>query len=305
MSTKKISKPKKLNSSGRTKYIPWAIAGISVFASLLFAGLRFQVDTVPANASQDTIEPQMVELEVPSRPVSRGEQLKSVPFAKVKWPNSPDMMRFVRQAAEFKDYYANAPLSSFSPVSIASLTKSSSEANAVVEGIPQGFRAITVKVDIESAVEGWAQTGAYVDVILMRQSLDSELGIEAKVIAENVKILSAGASVDNSSNNSKSTQAPATVTLLVSQEDALKVRTASTIGKLTFALRGLGDQSPTLATNMNQKVLLGGSRTLQVSGKRDGFKGVAKDSDGTQYILDADARWVKEADIDKKNGNGQ
>jgi len=299
MAAKKLSKPKKISSSVSPNKLPWVIAGASVLLSLVFAGLRLNVDTVPANASQ-SLQPQMIEIEVPSRPVSRGEQLKAVSFSKIQWPNSPDAARFVKSLAEVREYYANMPLAPFSPIQLSSLTKSSHEANAVVEGIPQGFRAITVKVDVESAVEGWAQTGAYVDVILMRQGIDPEAGIEAKVIAENVKILSAGASAESSNTQSKSTQAPATVTLLVSQEDALKVRTASTIGKLTFALRGLGDQSPTLTTNMNQKVLLGGARVLQGTGKDSNFKGSARGPDGNLYVLDADAKWVRQADMDKK-----
>lgn len=69
------------------------------------------------------------------------------------------------------------------------------------------------------AVEGWAQTGNFVDVIVLRQSGDPDLGIEAKVIAENVKILSIVSTVEQLSQNANAVRPPPTVTLLVSAED--------------------------------------------------------------------------------------
>jgi len=298
MTKKKVNRPKKVTSYSFNAVLPWAICGVVILFAIVFTGVRLQVNSSNANALPQNSLEMMVQLEVPSRPIAQGEQLKTIPFTKVQWPNSPEVARFMKFASEYREHYAKTALLAFSPVPISSLANSAKDANAVVEGIPSGYRAITVKVDVESAVEGWAQAGNYVDVIVMRQSSDPELGIEAKVIAENVKILSAGASVESATGSSKNAMTPPTVTLLVSQEDALKVRTAVNIGKLTFALRGLGDESPTLAVNMNQKTLLGGARSLQVS-KREGFKGSARGPDGHLYVLDEEARWVKSISEDK------
>ncbi len=266
---------------------------------IIFAGVRPQAGSSPAVASSSS-EMKMISIDVPTRVVQKGEAVEQIPFTSIQWP-ATSQGSFMVSRASYKGHFASAVLQAYAPVPVASLSSTPVDVNVVAGGIPPGYRAITVKVDVESAVEGWAQTGNYVDVILMKQSQDPDLGIEAKVIAENVKILSAGANAEKTRGVAKSTQAPPTVTLLVTQEDALKVRTAATIGKLTFALRGVGDESPTLAVHMNQRNLLGGSRSLQVNSSREKVKGTARGPDGVMYILDANSQWIQEQNLNKKH----
>jgi Flp pilus assembly protein CpaB len=296
-----IKKPRKIHSFSRSAMLPWYLLGIVLLLFILFVGVRLQVDSSQAVASVQN-EVVMVSLDVPSRQVKKGEALNQVPFTTIQWPGSSAAGKFIVSKESYKDFYAATILPAFSPVSISSISQTPLDINVVAGGIPSGYRAITVKVDVESAVEGWAQTGNFVDVILMKQSKDPELGIEAKVIAENVKILSAGASAEIPGGGVKNTQAPPTVTLLVSQEDALKVRTAATIGKLTFALRGIGDESPTLAVHMSQKNLLGGSRSLTLDKVKERIKGKAKGPDGSIYILDSNSEWIEERSTSSEKG---
>ena len=163
-----------------------------------------------------------------------------------------------------------------------------SDENAVVI-FDLAYVSAVRRKDVESVVEGWAQTGSYVDVILIRRSPEKDLGMEAKVIAENVKILAAGA--DASEKSVENATAPQTVTLLVTQEDALKVRTASSIGKLTFALRGSGDKGPSVSVFMNQRTLLGGSRLINKQ-KSNAYKGMARGPNGEVYVLQGGSEWV-------------
>lgn len=283
-------KPKKINSSiySQPYLVPSLVLGIVILAAAMIVRVKVGQNEVRASLA----EPQTILLDVPSRPISKGEQLKNVPLTKIKWPSSSDASRFLRDTTAYQNFYTTNNLPAFAPIPLDALVANSLDGNAVVENIPVGYRAITVKVDVESIVEGWAQTGNYVDVIVLRQSSEPEMGIEAKLIAENVKILSAGASAESSKSNSNSAHAPATVTLLVSQEDALKIRTASTVGKLTFALRGMGDQTPSTTISMNQKLLLGGARSANLN--RSDKKAVAKGPDGKTYILDENGEWVIE-----------
>jgi len=288
---KKVSnqKPKKIKySKYQSNHVLVGIFCLGFLICIVFFKTLTNSRQNEARASLNT--EQMILLDVPTRPVLKGEQLKNITFTQVKWPASSDISKYLVDKNAYLKYYTGTSLPAFVPIPLNSLLTSTLDVNAVVENIPQGFRAITVKVDIESIVEGWAQTGNFVDVIVLRQSSDPDLGIEAKLIAENVKILAAGASVESNSNNLNSAQAPATVTLLVSQEDALKIRTAATVGKLTFALRGLGDQSPSTSIAMNQKTLLGTSKANFA--KKGEFKGMAKGPDGQTYVLDGNSEWV-------------
>ncbi len=111
-------------------------------------------------------------------------------------------------------------------------------------------------------------------------------------IAENVRILSAGRSAEPA-GSAGAPRPPATVTLLVRQEEALKIKTAASIGKLAFSLRGIGDQQPTTARTLNQRELLGGQFTkLPLKERRKGF---AKGPDGRTYVLATGEEWIPEA----------
>ena len=233
----------------------------------------------------------LVLVPTPIRPIARGERIADVSFAYVKWPKSQLTGDYVRELQAHRDKLAAVPLPERLPVPLSALSDALGESNAVVEGIPEGMRAITVKVDAESAVEGWARSGNHVDVILIRAASDSDVGLEAKIIAENVKILSAGRSAAPVTGGTTAPRAPNTVTLLTTQEQALKIKTAAMFSKLAFSLRGRGDDSPTTALSSDQRSILGKARTLPL--KETYFEGFAQGPNGERYVLDGGSGWVR------------
>ena len=293
-------------SRKRPRRLKRAAAPLIALAVIAVAGVGAAVSLVAGPAVSKSAEARNPEIQivaesdtllvpVPTRGVARGEKLSQVDFTQVKWPKERLVGDYVLDLAKIKSAVARTSIPKLLPVPVSAISSEPLDANAVVEGIPEGMRAITVRVDAESAVEGWARSGNYVDVIVIRAAADSALGLEAKVIAEKVRILSAERSASPIDASSTAPKAPTTVTLLVSQEDALKVKTAANIGKLTFALRGAADQSPTTAVAMNQKQLLSGSTTIQPV--RDQFKGSARGPDGKLYVLGDNSRWTRAADI--------
>lgn len=229
-------------------------------------------------------------LPAPTRNVAKGEKLSTVPFTSIKWPKSRLSSEYLVELSELEQSFAGTALPMYLPIPRAALSRGGIEGNQVTERIPQGMRAITVRVDAESAVEGWAQSGNSVDVILVRTGKEISGGLESKVIAENVRILSAGRSVEPLGSDSTAPNPPSTVTLLVNQEDTLKIKTGASIGKLTFALRGFSDQLPTVSTQIDQRALLGPTKSLPVNAS---VYGTAKGPDGQKYILSAGNSWTK------------
>ena len=224
---------------------------------------------------------------VPSRQIARGEKLRDVPFNKSLWPKSKVPPGALLELQKYQNSLAKISIPALVPVPLTALSSLPVEANLVAEGIPDGMRAITLKVDTESSIEGWARSGNFVDVVLIRTKDKQNSELEAKVIAENVRILSSGRSADPSSESESTSNIPTSATLLVSQEDALKIKTASSLGKITFTMRGLGDQLPTTVKTLNQRHL--GSS----SGKKTTFKGVAKGPNGKTWVLTDDANWIR------------
>ena len=285
-------KPKKLR---RHNSLSFGIALGSVVAALALAALAFRpraIESAPLKPEIKVVRDfDTVMIPTPSRAVARGEKLSNVPFTLLKWPKNRVSEEYVIDVSKYGDAVALTTLPKFLPVPVNSISTDPQESNAVVDGIPDGMRAITVRVDAESAVEGWAQSGNYVDVILIRAAQDARLGLETRIIAENVKILSAGRSTEPQNTERTAPHAPQTVTLLTSQEDALRIKTAASIGRLTFALRGAKDDAPAVAITMDQQKLLGSSPPVKA--EKIAFRGFARDATGNTYVLANDYRWVK------------
>ena len=293
----KKRRPKKLKRGSSSLAIFSSVAAAVLLAVFVYgrAGLS---DPEPAQAVRVTSDYETVLLPTPARAIARGERLSDVEFTMVKWPKEQVRADFLKDLDGSKSFVATRSLPKLLPIPLTELSNNPVDINAVAEGIPEGMRAITVRVNMESAIEGWALPGNFVDVIVIKSTKSKEIGLEAKVIAENVRILSAGRSTEAvAAHSSAPNKAPTTVTLLVSQQDALAIKTAESFGKLTFAMRGVGDASPAVVKSVNQKNLLGSSRRAKV----DNFLGYAKGPDGKTYVLSDSSKWRRaDSSIAKK-----
>jgi Flp pilus assembly protein CpaB len=287
----KSNRPKRLQKHGAFSAFSIALA-ISVAAAIFYSAVK--PDLVESNSLPNVVvasNDDVVLIPTPLRPIAKGERIDRVPFARSKWPKSKLNMDYVKSIENIGDAVAAVSLPAHLPIPTSSLSDDLGDRNAVVDRIPSGMRAITIRVDAESAVEGWARPGDFVDIILLRNGEKADVGIEAKVIAENVRILSAGRSAEPLGSQVSAARAPATVTILVDQQDALKVKASSSIGKLTLALRGIGDSNPTLAKRMDQKTILGSSRAYLPRKKI--YRGKATGPDGKTYLLSDHSQWIE------------
>ena len=301
MKTTTSRRPKKLKRKNSAA-MPILVAALVTGGIATYVAVRPErVQSIALKPEvQLTSEDDMVLLPTPTRAIAKGERLSDVPFTPLKWPKSRMTEEYVTDLAVHRESIALAALPKALPIPASAVSKDALDANAVVEGIPDGMRAITVRVDAESAVEGWARSGNFVDVILIRAASGKEGSpLEAKVIAENVRILSAGQSVQPSRPGvSSAPDAPKTITLLVTQEDALRIKAATNLGKLTFSLRGQKDLNPTMATTIDQKSLLGGAKSSKEAPQTERFKGYARDAEGKLFVLgENNQRWVRAAQM--------
>lgn len=291
MAVKKIKrKPKRIRNATTLSQIASIAATVAAGVLTLNALKPIAQTQEPASSPIVVAANDVVSLPAPHRSIRPGEKLSSVTFTQVELPKGANTAQYIDNVQNYIGAYARTALPKMLPIPRDALTfENIDNNNMVVEGIPEGMRAITVSVDSESAVEGWARSGSYVDVILVRNTLDAKPDLESKVIAENVRILSAGQSTAPSGTRTTAAKAPTTVTLLTSQEEALKIKTASGLGKITFALRGYGDQSPSSVVAMNQRSLLGSNSPQQPTR----YTGYAKDAHGRVFVLTPDKQWIR------------
>ena len=124
--------------------------------------------------------------------------------------------------------------------------------------IPEGYRAMTVKVDDAAGISGFIQPGTLVDVVV---TIDPE-GIArqdpiSKIVLQNIKVLASGQNIDKPKDEREATAVKA-VTLQVTPEQAEKLALAASEGKLQLVMRSQIDQGDEKTTGVNKRNLLGG-----------------------------------------------
>lgn len=125
--------------------------------------------------------------------------------------------------------------------------------------IPEGYRAMTVKVDDVVGVSGFIMPGSYVDVVAIIVSASQQNGEPiSKIVLQNIKVLASGPKIDSPENQREPTSVKA-VTLQVTPEQAEKLVLAANEGKLQLVMRNYSDQEDTQTRGANKKSLLGDS----------------------------------------------
>jgi pilus assembly protein CpaB len=131
--------------------------------------------------------------------------------------------------------------------------------------IPEGYRAMTVKVDDAVGVSGFIQPGALVDVVVVIDPADKGINQDpiSKVVLQNIKVLANGQNIDKPKNEREATTVKA-VTLQVTPEQAEKLALAANEGKLQLIMRNSTDQGDSQTTGVNKRSLLTGERANPV-----------------------------------------
>jgi pilus assembly protein CpaB len=130
--------------------------------------------------------------------------------------------------------------------------------------IPEGYRAMTVKVDDAAGISGFIQPGALVDVVVVIDPREGS-GMQdpiSKIVLQNIKVLANGQNIDKPKDEREANSVKA-VTLQVTPEQAEKLALASNEGKLQLVMRNQIDQGDEQTPGVNKRGLLTGERATQ------------------------------------------
>jgi len=127
--------------------------------------------------------------------------------------------------------------------------------------IPEGYRAVTVKVDDVVGINGFVMPGSYVDVVAVVNPQAQE-GVQAtgpisKIVLQHIKVLASGPKIDSPEDQRQPTSVKA-VTLMVTPEQAEKLVLAANEGKLQLVMRNYSDDEDTDTTGADKNKLLRG-----------------------------------------------
>ncbi len=216
-------------------------------------------------------------------------------ISKGKFADEKAAKEQIKVYENYKDAIALTALPKLLPIPTSALTTSDADLNGVTDSIPAGMRAVTVRVDAQSAVEGWAQSGSHVDVILLKPDPGQKSGVRSRIIAQDIKVLSVNSIAEPNRSDQVASKAPSTVTLLTSQQDALKITTAANLGRLMFALRGADDRKPLEITELGSAEF---DDAEIVKGPEEDYQGMAQ-ANGKTFVLGRGKRWMETTEKQK------
>jgi pilus assembly protein CpaB len=129
--------------------------------------------------------------------------------------------------------------------------------------IPEGYRAMTVKVDDAAGISGFITPGTLVDVVVVIDPREGSAQQDpiSKIVLQNIKVLANGQNIDKPKDEREATSVKA-VTLQVTPEQAEKLALATSEGKLQLVMRNQIDQGDEQTPGVNKRSLLSGDAAV-------------------------------------------
>jgi pilus assembly protein CpaB len=177
---------------------------------------------------------EMTTIVVASQRVALGSRLTAQDVRVAPWPKAAVVSGSAQDPAVFVGRGVIQPMEANEPILETKLAPKDAGAGLTTT-IPEGMRAVSIRVNDVIGVAGFVVPGSRVDVILSGSPANNGATDVAKIILENVQVLAAGQNIDQDANGKP--QAVQVVTLLVTPEDSQKLALASTEGRMQLALR--------------------------------------------------------------------
>jgi pilus assembly protein CpaB len=192
------------------------------------------------------VEVASVQVVVAAQPLTMGTRLDANHLRVVDWPSRNPVAGAFSDPKELVNRGLISAIAENEPITMTKVA--SLEAGAGLPPvIPEGMRAISVKVNEVVGVAGFVVPGTIVDVLVtVRESDGKQDQPMTRTVVSKVQVLTAGTKYDQEKSKSGEPIPTSVVTLAVVPEDAERIALAGNEGKITLALRNPLD---TLATD--------------------------------------------------------
>ena len=234
----------------RNKRLVVVLAGAVVFGLVAAVSVSRYLSSAQAY-TKNLNNVVVAKVDIPAGTKVVAEQLETVQFPSNAMPNgvfeTPD--KLVGRVAIVQ-------IAAREPVTDYKLAAEGS-AGGLSAVIPEGYRAMTVKVDDVVGVSGFIMPGALVDVVVVINPTEQQQNPISKIVLQNIKVLANGQNIDRPKNDREPESVKA-VTLQVTPDQAEKLALASTEGKLQLVMRNSADQDDEKTQGVDKRTLLGG-----------------------------------------------
>lgn len=216
--------------------------GIILFLALLSGGLAaylaFAFLREPSVGPAQAAEVSSVTVAVAARDMDLGHVLETQDIRLVDWPARAVPTGYSTSPAEVVGRGLLTQVRANEPLLSTKLARKEAGGGLPII-IPEGKRAVSVKVDEVIGVAGFANPGTRVDVLVTLDQAAQMSEPATQVVLQNIEVLTAGQAIER--DNSGEPRTVPVVTLLVDPEQAEKLTLAATKGRIHLALRNTLD----------------------------------------------------------------
>jgi pilus assembly protein CpaB len=231
------------------------IFAVLALAILAGGGLAYGTYNFMQNQKPMTVNTPTQAVVVAAADLQLGSELKKEDVAVVQFPAGKTPEGTFANPQEVIGRGLIVPIVKNEPILKAKLA-SKEAGSGLPPVIPEGMRAVSVRVNEVVGVAGYVLPGNRVDVVATASPTDQHSDTTSKVVLSNVQVLTAGTRIEQGQDQSKPVQVTV-VTLLVYPDQAERLALASTEGKIQLALRNPLDQGAPPTPGIKTAGLLG------------------------------------------------
>jgi pilus assembly protein CpaB len=205
------------------------------------------------------VEVASMQVVVAAQPLVMGTRLHENHLRLVPWPSRNPVAGSFADVKELVDRGVISPIAENEPITMSKVA--SLEAGAGLPPvIPEGMRAISVRVNEVVGVAGFVVPGTLVDVLVTaRSGTGSQDSAMTRTVVSKVTVLTAGTKYDQEKSKAGEPIPTSVVTLAVLPEDGERVALAQNEGKITLALRNPLDSISTDTKGVKMENLMRGN----------------------------------------------
>ena len=237
-----------MNRNNRTVIV---LAIAVIMAGIASFGVYRVVSNMPARQEVVTVN-----AVVAAHPIPLGTRITKDHVKLVSWPANSQVPGAFAKVEDVLERGVISPLGENEPLTDSKLAPLEAGAG-LPPSIPDGMRALSVKVNEVVGVAGFVVPGTRVDVMATIAGKQGNQESTTRVVVSNVQVLTAGTRYDQEKAKDGEAIPSTVVTLLVTPEDAERVTLASTEGHLMLTLRNPLDVAPTKTDGVRTAGLFG------------------------------------------------
>jgi pilus assembly protein CpaB len=213
--------------------------------AVIMAGVAsFAMYRTVQNIPVQQVEVANYKVVVAAKAIPMGSMLKDTDLKLVAWPASSPVPNGHSEIAGVVNRGLLSAVVENEPLTESKLAPIEGGAG-LQTSIPQGMRAMSVRVNEVIGVAGFVVPGTKVDVLVTIRRGEQSI---SKTVTSNIQVLTAGSNVDQEKSRDGQAIPSSVVTLLVSPTDAERIFLAQSQGEVMLALRNPLDTNTTETT---------------------------------------------------------